>query len=269
MDQPLAPRRLRPGRGRAMAFDRKRKVVLALGAEILGRRSVDLDAHRWLAEPARAGAVRPYMTDKAASVYDVGRDRRPISGGYASSATWEWDGASWQMSTAPPPGGTTQLAGAALVYDDKRAQVYSVGNRDRGAAPWLYEPGQNRWTAMPSSGASALPRDWAGVAYDARRNRVMVFGGFVLQGGSGGAVGDLAEWDPATGAWQACPASGEVPGARQNAALLYDTRRDVLVLFGGATADGGAGAAPDSGNGTCPDRPAGRGIKRDMPRVQS
>ena len=76
------------------------------------------------------------------------------------------------------------------------------------------------------------------MTYDARRDRVMVFGGFVLSNGSGRIVGDLSEWDPESGAWHACPAAGEAPGARMNAAFAYDANRDVLVLYGGDAAEG-------------------------------
>ena len=225
---------------RSMAYDARRKVVLATGADLPGD-----GPWSWTAEvgwknlrapgqvfegPARAGAP---------SVYDVGRDRWIVAGGYTEAATWEWDGAVWHKSTVPLPGGT-QLGGE-LIYDDKRAAVYAVGSRDRGASPWLYDIAQNGWTAQPSSGPSPLPRERAGVAYDARRDRVMVFGGFALNGTGGGSTfGDLAEWDPASGAWQTCPPTGAAPAARTNAAFAYDRARDVLVLFGGDTSDNAA-----------------------------
>jgi len=223
---------------RPMAYDTRHKVVLAMGALLPGD-----GTWTWARDagwnnlhlPADV-FQRPRASDRAASAYDAEHARWIVSGGGVESTTWEWDGGSWRQSAAPP-GGTTQLAGSRLVYDDKRAQVYLLGNRDRGTAPWLYEPAQNRWTAQPSSGPSPLPREWAGVAYDSRRDRVMVFGGFVLAGGSGNVVADLAEWDPASGAWQSCPATGVAPSARTYAAFAYDSKRDVLVMFGGQSAD--------------------------------
>jgi hypothetical protein len=233
-----------PTGGRPMAYDARHKVVIALGSNLPGDglwNWTPESGWRNLHSTAPVASQGPRASN-AASVYDFGRDRWIVSGGYGETATWEWDGAVWQRSTAPPPGGTTQLAGAQLVYDEiKRDAVYSVGNRDRGASPWLYEPYQNRWTAQPSSGPSPLPRDWAGVAFDGRRDRVMVFGGFALNGTGGGTMfGDLSEWDPSLGAWQTCSATGAGPAARINAALAYDGKRDVLVLFGGDTTDGAA-----------------------------
>jgi hypothetical protein len=220
---------------RSLAYDTRHHVILALGDDVPydGPWTWTPDAGWKNLRFSGLVGARPFQSSGATSVYDLSRDRWIVSGG------WEWDGAAWQQSTAPPPGGTTQLAGARLVYDSKRGHVYSVGNRDRGPSPWLYDPTQNQWTAQPSSGPSPLPRDWAGVAYDTRRDRVMVFAGYVLANGSGGTVGDLAEWDPASGAWQQCPTTGDAPGARMKVAMAYDPTRDVLVLYGG-----------DSGSGT-------------------
>jgi hypothetical protein len=227
-----------PTADRAMSYDSKRKVILALGADFPtdGPWTWTLDAGWNNLRFLGYAGQKPYQLTGGSSVYDAGRDRWLVMGGYAQALTWEWDGATWQEDAAP--GGTSQLAGARLVYDSRRGQVYALGNRDRGPAPWLYDPGQNVWSAQPSSGPSPLPREWAGVAYDARRDRVMVFGGFVLTTGTngsltGGVVGDLAEWDPATGAWQSCPVTGDAPTARENAAFAYDPARDVVVLYGG------------------------------------
>jgi hypothetical protein len=227
---------------RPMAYDSKSKVVLATGTNLPGDGPWSWTAELGWKNLRAPGQVFEGPTRTGGgSVYDISRDRWIVSGGYTETATWEWDGGAWQKSMAPPPGGTTQLAGARLVYDDKRAAVYSVGNRDRGTSPWLYDVAQNRWIAQPSSGPSPLPREWAGVAYDARRDRVMVFGGFALNGtGGGNTFGDLAEWDPASGAWQTCAPTGAAPMARTNAAFAYDRTRDVLVMFGGDTSDNAA-----------------------------
>jgi hypothetical protein len=167
------------------------------------------------------------------SIYDAARDRWLLLGGAAMWENWEWDGAVWTERGTPVP--AAPPGGSRLVYDDARGRIYLFGNRNMGTAPWLYEPSEGRWTAQPSTGPSSLPRDWAAVAYDARRDRVMIFGGYALNsaGTSGSAFGDLAEWDPASGAWQSCSGEDVGPGPRTYAALGYDPGRDVLVLFGG------------------------------------
>ena len=95
-------------------------------------------------------------------------------------------------------------------------------------------------SAKPLDGAaehrhSPLPRQWAGVAYDTRRDRAVVFGGSVFNPTAGShLVNDMAEWDPASGAWIACPTASTPPDIRFDFAFGYDPKRDVLVLFGGS-----------------------------------
>jgi hypothetical protein len=227
---------------RAMAYDPHRKVVLAMGAVLPGDGTwtwTPADGWKNLRSPAEL-LLRPRGGNRAESVYDVTRDRWVVSGGGIVSTPWEWDGASWSQSTASPPGQTTPASGSHLVYDTKRARVYLIGNRHQGTAPWLYDSAQtaqDHWIAQPSSGLSPLPRDEAAVAYDARRDRVMVFGGTEVSGTITYVVADMFEWDPETGAWQTCPVNGDAPTPRTNAIVAYDAKRDVLVLFSGRLAD--------------------------------
>jgi hypothetical protein len=228
-----------PTMGRALAYDAHHKLVLGQGTDLFADGPWTWTQAGWRNLRSTEPYGRPIRLSNAATVYDLARDRWIVSGGYVTTLTWEWDGTAWVRTEAGLPGGNaTQAAGARLVYDSRRARVYSVGNRDRGPAPWLYEPDQKTWTAQPSTGPSALPRDWAGVAYDARRDRVMVFGGLVVSTQGGGMVADLSEWDPATGAWRQCADAAGGPGPRMNAAFAYDPRRDVLVLYGGDTPTG-------------------------------
>ncbi len=225
---------------RAMAYDPQRKVVLAMGAPLPGDGPwtwTPADGWKNLRLPADV-LLRPQGGRRAESVYDVARDRWVVSGGGTASIPWEWNGAAWSQGVGSPPGQTIATTGAHLAYDTKRARVYLIGNRHQGSAPWLYDSAsQHQWTAQPSSGPSPLPRDEAGVAYDARRDRVMVFGGTEVSGTVTYVVGDMFEWDPETGAWQTCPVTGDAPAPRTNAIVVYDAKRDVLVLFGGLLAD--------------------------------
>jgi hypothetical protein len=66
------------------------------------------------------------------------------------------------------------------------------------------------------------------MAYDARRRRIVSFGGR-------GAGGETWEWDGR--AWTRVHASG--PPARDHHAIAYDTRRGRVVVFGGSSQPGG------------------------------
>ncbi len=80
------------------------------------------------------------------------------------------------------------------------------------------------WTLMATTGPSA--RGGHSMAYDAARNRVVLFGGFDA---SSNVLSDVWEWDGT--AWTQIAASG--PEARFAAAMAYDSVAGNCVLFGG------------------------------------
>lgn len=83
------------------------------------------------------------------------------------------------------------------------------------------------WLNVSNSGPS--PRYLPSMAFDQRRSRAVLFGGSVSLGQ---AFGDTWEWDGQSQSWeQQFPTNP--PGARALAAMAYDTRREVVVLFGG------------------------------------
>ncbi len=83
--------------------------------------------------------------------------------------------------------------------------------------------------------SSPSPRSSHAMAYDAARQRVVLFGG-----SSGGSVylGDTLEWD-GTNWTQLAPASS--PSSRADHAMAYDSARQRVVLFGGSGSSGNLG----------------------------
>lgn len=85
--------------------------------------------------------------------------------------------------------------------------------------------GQLRWTQRNPAMSPALRVSHA-MAYDAARNRTVVFGGR----GISGLMNDTWEWDGST--WTQCtPAKS--PQTREYSAMAYDAARKRVVLFGG------------------------------------
>jgi hypothetical protein len=87
--------------------------------------------------------------------------------------------------------------------------------------------------AEANGGCSIPPdrrfRNLAGVAYDTRRQVVIMHGGSYDLGRS---YGETWEW---TGGWR--QVSGEGPGIRDHTQLAFDARRGRAVLFGGSGRD--------------------------------
>ena len=74
------------------------------------------------------------------------------------------------------------------------------------------------------------------MVYDAKRNRVVLFGGMGSAGGGAPPVtlGDTWEYDGST--WTRKEVTG--PAARNGAGATYDARRGVVIVFGGAGPNG-------------------------------
>lgn len=80
------------------------------------------------------------------------------------------------------------------------------------------------WVQVATTGP--IPREGHGFAYDAARQRTVLFGGWVSGVGLGG---DTWEWNGA--AWAQRAVAG--PTARKGLAMAYDSLRQRTVLFGG------------------------------------
>lgn len=144
-------------------------------------------------------------------------------------STWQWDGTGWQeLPTTVAPTGRTEFG---TVADPLRDALVVIGGtvpiQLSGTLGDLWELDRDRWSLATSS----LPRRASpALAYDPRRQRVMIFGGrddgTVIR-----PLDDLLAWD---GTSMAMVAQTGTPPARWGAPMAYDPVRDELVLFGGA-----------------------------------
>lgn len=197
-----------------------------------------------LARWVRVGSPGPLAAARA--VYDAGRDRVVVVGGRIpdgaegapTNAVSEWNG-SWHRNIPTLIAPTTwddadgdRLASFGLAYHHARritvvAGGVTVGQLTRDVWGW----DGATWTKLPS-----LPEPLAfhGMTYDARRERVVVFGGCIEFPCLGEDLSARTyEFDGDS--WvDVSPASS--PGARRDVALAYDPSRGVVVMFGG---DGG------------------------------
>jgi len=138
-------------------------------------------------------------------------------------------GASWTQkspSTHPESGYYP-----AMVYDSAHNQVVLFGGVDSS----IFTPSPTRsdetWTWDGSTWTKQSPvtkppaRCCFGMAYDAARDQVVIFGGF---GPGSGILSDTWVWDGLN--WTQ-KASG--PGPRGHVAMTYDAARQQVVLYGG------------------------------------
>jgi hypothetical protein len=142
-----------------------------------------------------------------------------------SNETWIWNGNSWVQAnpaTVPPA-----RQDAMMAWDD--SHIVMFGGSSNGVAlgdTWIWD-GTN-WTQV--NGAAPPARALAGIAYDAVRVQVVLFGGSPVT--SNANFNDTWLWSGPNETWtQATPANS--PSAREGVSMAFDTVREATFLFGG------------------------------------
>jgi hypothetical protein len=124
------------------------------------------------------------------------------------------------------------VAEPGFVYDRARRRFVAFGGSQGPgrAAGDTWEFDGMSWTRVGVPGPPA--RQAHAMAFDARRGRTVVFGGMgeAPQGQRPPAFGDTWEYDGR--AWTKVDSTG--PVARNGAGVAYDSKRGLVILFGGA-----------------------------------
>jgi hypothetical protein len=217
--------------GVGLVYDSGKRQVISFGG-YTGQATIGdlrrLDATQWQI----LGKYPDMAVAEPGLVYDIKRNRFVAFGGsngpgQTYDKTWEYDGARWEsIAVFGPPARQAH----AMVYDARRGRTVLFGGM--GAGPqgkprpvlgdtWEYDG--KSWTQR--EGAGPPPRQAPGIAYDAKRGLVIIFGGL----GEKGFLGDTWAWDGSN--WKQLATTG--PEARAMGYLAYDKQRDRVVMFGG------------------------------------
>ena len=145
---------------------------------------------------------------------------------YLGRDTWAWDGQGWTSLEIPTP---KPRFAPVMTPDPGTGGALLFGGQadERFGDTWVFDEGS--WTRLAPATSPPARAD-ASIAYDAERERALLFGGF------GNETRDLSDswvWDGQT--WSdVTPALPRLsPPARRSAAMAYDPDRDEAVLFGG------------------------------------
>lgn len=168
--------------------------------------------------------------------YDTRAKRIVGLGGYNGSSmaimrTLESDG--WRVSRSGAP---MVAAEPGFVYDSRRNRFVAFGGSSgRGMVNGdTWELDGATWTKLTV--ASPPARHALGMVFDEKRGRVVMFGGGTP--GSAGnpprQLGDTWEFDGT--AWTQRSETG--PSARMSPGITYDSKRGLVILFGGMGATG-------------------------------
>jgi hypothetical protein len=222
-----------PRGGHALGYDGAGRRVLLFGG--MGGPSA-LYCDTWTYDGARwtHADARPCFTDRArnASLVFDSRDRRMLLAegpAVADEAArrlrlWAWKDDAWVLVDSVGP---RRTGFSAAAFDDARGVLVVpvlFGGPDAGVWEW----NGRDWSHVRAPGPST--RQTYGLAYDARRRRVVLVGG---QGGRAGPyLDDEWTWDGAR--WsQTTRRRGATPAGRGGATLLRDVTGNGLLYFGG------------------------------------
>lgn len=165
-----------------------------------------------------------------------------VNGFPSSSILWEWDGNDWREFDNTGP---AARYGHKMIYDSVRhvhvmygGFVYSRRPGDPYDMPypvtetWEYDAVGRTWSLRSTNGPPA--RSDFNIAFDAVRNRTVLFGGqletaptFAQQWAD-----DTWVWDGGAGTWQQLNPPNK-PSGRFGHSMAFDSARNLLVLLGG------------------------------------
>ena len=125
----------------------------------------------------------------------------------------------------------TPRAGHTGIYDPVRQRMIVFGGNDGAPSNQVWALSAT-WTLLTPLGTPPSPREDHTAIYDPVGDRMIVFGG------NGGTllndVWALSLADPPT--WTPLATSGTPPSPRRGASVAYDSQRQRMIVFGGATA---------------------------------
>ena len=148
----------------------------------------------------------------------------------------EFDGQGWRTLGTHP---TLRASEPGFVFDSRRGRFVLFGGSPGGgqASGETWELDGHRWTSVKASNPPA--RQGHAMVFDVSRGETVVFGGM----GSGSppqpppSFGDTWTFDGVV--WRQHKVAG--PSARGAAGAAYDSKRGVVVLFGGMSTAGPLG----------------------------
>jgi hypothetical protein len=231
--QPVATPAPPPARqDHALAYDAMRQFTVLFGGwSALGHHA---DTWEWdgAAWAQRSPPASPTPRYAHAMAYDAARQEVVLFGGMGTGAaqlsdTWVWNGTTWTQRT--PLVSPSARYNHAMAYDEARQRVVLFGGAfglGAGVLADTWEWNGVGWTPRSTSG-QPLARKFHAMAYDAGRQRVVLFGGNI---GLFSAFPDTWEWDGA--AWTEIPAPA--PGRDEHAMAWAGGLQGTLV-FGGRT----------------------------------
>ncbi|MFN7971450.1 MAG: kelch repeat-containing protein [Acidobacteriota bacterium] len=180
---------------------------------------------------ARVGASLTLDRKRGRLVLFGGHD-----GGWRNDA-WLFDGGRWTPGPSAPPAleGRLLHASAYLASRDRVVVFGGASQREEYLSDtWEYDG--TGWTAGPAAPPAMVGRNGHGMAYDAARQRIVLFGGFHSLLMPSAYLSDTWEYDGF--AWSGGPAPPPGMSGRSQFGMAFDERRGRTVVAAGGAGPG-------------------------------
>ncbi len=196
--------------------------------------TLDAGAPQWrvvdtIGDPPVVGDVAAIFSPELNRVLEYGGDRNPYQNRLS-----ELTMGNRRWVTVPPPAPDPiprPRVGARLIADGNGIQVFGGYAYSCESTLWAFDERSQAWESLPTVGLPQQCYDQPFV-YDPLRNRLLAIGNADVN-----AIGSLEDvWEmPLSGArtWHRLDPAGPHPTWRRRYSLVYDTRRDRVLLFGG------------------------------------
>jgi uncharacterized protein (TIGR03437 family) len=256
---PKPPARL----GHTLAYDPVRRRLILFGGQASGFFSdvwaFDTARQVWTQlAPSQSGPSNRYGHSM---IYDPPRDRIVVSHGFTNAGrfddTWAFDLSTnrWRDISPSGPRPLRRCLHHA-VHDPVNGRMLLYGGCASPSGPcplgdlWAFDLDTHRWRELTTA-QNPPPREHYGRAYDAVRNRFLIFGG------SGqGLLNDTWTYDSASATWSPALLEGPAPSPRSRHESAYDSVRNTIFFFGGQTSAGLSNELWMLGPGFLPARPS-------------
>jgi hypothetical protein len=194
--------------------------------------------------PRATNTTPGLQTTHAVAFYDAALQRVVLVGGAEQPAAadrdhvWSWSGSGWHfVTTSGPPA----RGNAAAAYDAGRRLAIVAGGARRPASGPAMEIISDTWLGSVAgwqrlTGTEFDARDHQSMVYDESAQALLMFGGIPADRS---ASWPSDTWRLRDAGWQRIASEG--PAGRGRTALVYDSQRRQVVLFGGVGASPGPG----------------------------
>jgi galactose oxidase-like protein len=197
--------------------------------------SFDPDSNVWT---QMSPATSPGGSSGGEMTYDAKADRSilsVISDDFSRLETWAYDANAdtWiQLADGP-----RVMVGQRIVYDSESDRIIMFGGFDFSNFKlvddlWVYDYNTDTWTNMPQPRVHPSSRNFIGMVYDSKADRVVMWGDWQR---NYTAATDESVWtyDFNTNTWQEFQHKKDGPMVRDYTMLAYDSKADRIIMYGG------------------------------------